>query len=149
MNPTPGSPGLPPDQLPDGSFDHDVHVPMIVKISIALIVVIVLTFVGVIPLFRALETAPPDRFVSPFAGEVSAEASKAPQPALQVVTTVEIERLRGEEQAKLTHYAWTDSSQAVAQVPIERAMEILVEQGVDVFAPVEAEPAGAGDGAEP
>ena len=45
-----------------------------------------------------------------------------------------------EEEAAVTSYAWVDRTAGVAQIPVERALEIVAERGLPVPPPL---PAGA------
>ena len=52
--------------------------------------------------------------------------------------------MRAREDAVLTTYGWVDRNTGVARIPIERAMDLLVERGLPVTKPVAsvATPAG-------
>lgn len=52
-----------------------------------------------------------------------------PQPRLQTHAPQDLAQLRAAQQARLQRYAWNDGSHATAQVPIERAMQLLAQQG--------------------
>lgn len=125
---------LPPDQLPDGTFDHEINIPAINKVLIALAITAVATFILVIPLFNLLKDAPADAPLSPFQAQVTEQQQMAPKPALQVNTTVDIQKLRAEEKAALSGYDWVEPGVA-AKVPLERAMAIVAERGIGVFDP--------------
>ena len=56
-------------------------------------------------------------------------------PRLQADPPADMRELRVAEDAELTSWGWTDEVNGVAKVPIERAMEMLVEQRA---APVDA-----------
>lgn len=61
---------------------------------------------------------------------VLAEASRPhtpPGPQLQAEPTAELDELRAREDLILTSYAWTDKETGIAQVPIERAIDLLLE----------------------
>lgn len=55
-------------------------------------------------------------------------ATIPPPPRLQPSPQEDLARFRGEKQALLSYYAWTDSAHRYAHVPISRAMEIYVQQ---------------------
>lgn len=52
-----------------------------------------------------------------------------PPPRLQTRAPQDLARLRAAQAARLDRYAWVDRSAGVAQVPVERAMELLAQQG--------------------
>lgn len=54
-----------------------------------------------------------------------------PQPRLESDPGEVLARLRLLERVQLERYAWIDRGQGIARVPVERAMEILAERGLD------------------
>lgn len=53
------------------------------------------------------------------------------QPALQNAEAAkkDIEVLRAEERARLTRYGWVNREKQIVHIPIDRAMEIVVQKG--------------------
>lgn len=51
-------------------------------------------------------------------------------PVLQASPNAEIVQHRAEERARLQGYGWIDRTNGVVHVPIERAMELLLERGL-------------------
>ena len=56
------------------------------------------------------------------------EQELPPEPRLQTTPEEDMRELRRHEDEILEGYAWTDEAAGVARVPIERAMDILVER---------------------
>lgn len=56
--------------------------------------------------------------------------SKASQPSLQVTPADELKTMREDEKSVLDHYTWADRKQGIVRIPIERAMDRLLEQGL-------------------
>jgi hypothetical protein len=54
----------------------------------------------------------------------------APPPGPQLEVKLSYSHLTQASQDKLKHYGWVDKPQGVAQIPIERAMQILAERGL-------------------
>ena len=63
-----------------------------------------------------------------------------PEPRLQRQPFAEIAAQRAEEQQLLTSYGWADEKAGVVRIPVDRAMELLVERGLPVAG---GEPAAA------
>lgn len=67
-------------------------------------------------------------------------------PVLQTVPTDELRAYRAQEQALLTSYGWVDRDNAIARIPIERAMELVARRGLPDYrsavpeAPADAPP---------
>src|SRR5262245_1179145 len=55
-----------------------------------------------------------------------------PEPRLQEDPMADLARMRAEEQAALDGYGWVDREHGVARIPVQRAMEILVQRGLPV-----------------
>lgn len=63
-----------------------------------------------------------------------------PNPRLQSDPFAELDQLRADQSAQLNSYGWVDESAGVAHIPIDRAMDLLVAQGLPA-ATVSSEPA--------
>jgi hypothetical protein len=64
-------------------------------------------------------------------GGVPAQLPLPPAPRLQVDPRIDLDRLHAEERERLTTYGWADRERGLARMPIERAMELLAERGID------------------
>ena len=71
---------------------------------------------------------------------------RPPAPNLQVDPRQQLLDLRAEEERILTTYGWIDQTQGLTRVPINRAMELLVEQGLPTPPPTPAESKEASTG---
>jgi len=57
------------------------------------------------------------------------EVQSFPEPRLQISPGQDLETLNEANRQKLESYGWVDRSTGVARIPIERAMDIVVDQG--------------------
>ena len=62
-----------------------------------------------------------------------AQAQLPPEPRLEQNPNVDAERILAEAVERLETYGWENQGQGTAHVPIERAMELLLEKGVNPF----------------
>jgi hypothetical protein len=53
-----------------------------------------------------------------------------PEPRLQTQPRQDLKNLRAEEQKRLESYGWVDPSRGDVHIPIDRAMELLLQQGL-------------------
>jgi hypothetical protein len=53
-----------------------------------------------------------------------------PEPRLQAYPAADLERLRTREEKELNSYEWVDEATGVMRIPIDRAMEIVAENGL-------------------
>jgi len=62
-------------------------------------------------------------------------AHEFPNPQLQVNDTAEMKEEIEQESAKLTHYQWVDQSQGIVRIPIDKAMQLVLQRGLPARAP--------------
>jgi hypothetical protein len=51
-----------------------------------------------------------------------------PGPRLQVSARLDLQKLKSHEENILHRYAWIDRKSGIAQIPIERAMELMIQK---------------------
>jgi len=80
-----------------------------------------------------------------------------PTPRLQTYPFDDVKVFRQEEARLLEHYQWIDRNAGTVRIPIDRAMDLLVDRGLphraatppQTDAPAQDAPAGAGQGDAP
>jgi len=92
--------------------------------------------------------------VAPQAGETRdvspLDAKKFPEPRLETAETNELRSVREQEENILNSYGWVDQKAGVARIPIDRAMQLIVQQGLPTrpqngTTPLVTKPAGVAD----
>jgi len=145
-----------PEQLPVGHERSDVNTWAIGKFAIALALVCVSAMALLMGLFRYFvqrEGPLPPKAYSDLA---HARVSEPPLPRLEETPVLDLARERAAEEQKLNSYGWVDKSQGVAHIPIDRAIDLLGQQGLparaaapatdNVSVPTESGPGFAGGG---
>jgi hypothetical protein len=90
-------------------------------------------------LFRAMQKKE-DAADQPLAPAVAASLQRTPpEPRLEAMPLVPRQKLRAEEDAVLTSYAWVDKPRGFVRIPVDRAMELLVERGLPPAKPMSAQ----------
>lgn len=117
----------------------DASMSGLVKFGIGLFLLIVAVLVGMRWMFNYFsatqQLGPP---ASPFA-----EIQTAPRgPVLQVQPALELKDLRQGENDKLNSYGWVDQKAGIVRIPIDRAMELLVKNGMPLRSGNPAKPTG-------
>ena len=51
-------------------------------------------------------------------------------PPLQVVPGLDLRQMRAEEQERYEGYGWVDREGGVARIPVEKAIDLMLERGV-------------------
>jgi hypothetical protein len=128
-----------------GHEESDVGFRPLVIFIAALAGSLVVVSLVVAVLFRGLERATSERETGPNSRSTS-EPSGVTEPRLQVSARADMEALRLREDEWLHGTAWVDEPNGVVRMPIERAMELVVERGfpnwpeADVTPPTETSP---------
>jgi len=73
-----------------------------------------------------------DERATPAASAMAAGQRQFPEPRLQVAPEEDLKAFRNREEAELQSYGWIDKQTGVVRIPIERAMDLLVEKGLPV-----------------
>jgi hypothetical protein len=76
----------------------------------------------------SINNSPP---YSPFTGV----REVPPVPRLQVTPREDLQRILADQQSKLETYEWEDRQAGTVRIPIERAMDLLVQKGLPVATP--------------
>lgn len=122
-------PAAPPASHGSGGYERsDLSARAIVIFGVVLTLVVVLTLLvaawmfGFFASWQARRDAPP----SPLA----ASRPGPPQPRLQVQPVKDLKALRSAEDRILSSYGWINKEAGTVRIPIERAMQLLVERGL-------------------
>jgi hypothetical protein len=125
-----------PDSAAVGHETRGVATRAIIRSGIGLAVATLLIVFAMRGLFRFLQRR--ERRVDvPVSAMVSASLRRTPpEPRLERNPLEPRQRLRAQENAVLATYGWVDRQTGVARIPIGRAMELLVENGLPPSKPV-------------
>jgi hypothetical protein len=53
-----------------------------------------------------------------------------PEPRLQVTAPKDLEQYKAAQEEILNNYGWVDQNAGIVRIPIDRAMDILVQKGL-------------------
>jgi FtsZ-interacting cell division protein ZipA len=115
-----------------GHETTDVNPYYLTLFGIGLLVIVAIVLLVLAWMFRRMETAA--RRADPPPSPV-ADDQVPPPPRLQTAPAADLAQMRREDQHVLSSYAWTDREQRKVRIPIDRAMEILVQRGFPEPAP--------------
>jgi hypothetical protein len=109
-----------------------VSIGLIVKFAALLTAVSLLAMVAVWSLFRLLEARTRATEAGPTPVEAerprTAEQKLPPLPRLEIDPRASLALLRAEEDSQLSSYAWVDKPAGIVRIPIDRAMDLMVER---------------------
>jgi len=119
----------PPHGTPQGGYEKsDLRSRPIVVFGVILGAMVALAFVAAYGMIHVLGWWERPRLETP----ASPLATRAipPEPRLQVEAPKDLKSLRAAEQEVLTTYAWVSKEAGIARIPIERAMQLVLERGL-------------------
>ena len=117
---------------PGAKYEHtDIDVSVGYKFALWLVVSMVLSVAIVYGAFVFFEgqQQSADVLGQKYPLAAGAPAQGPPSPNLQTQPFRDIYELRAEEGRKLSGYGWVDKDGGVAHIPIERAMEVMLQRG--------------------
>jgi hypothetical protein len=108
----------------------DVNAWAVGKFAIALILLSIISMAGLFALFRYFiqSTGGP---LPPVTREFQIDARKMPPaPQLEVTEHLDLLRERSAEDKLLTTYGWTDKQAGTVRIPVDRAIDMVAQQGL-------------------
>jgi hypothetical protein len=111
-------------------YEHrDASVPSLMKYGFSLAVILIVVMLGMWGMFalfgKTQKLGPP---ASPFESEDVRVLP--PAPRLQVTPVVDLQNYRDGQREQLESYGWVDKEGGVVRIPIERAMDLVLERGL-------------------
>ena len=122
-----------PDKSPRGPAHEssDADVGVVLKFGLGLVTLTILVLVSTWWLYGFL--------AGPSPGEALPSAlpprPRTAAPPLQISPGLDLEAIRAEETELLSTYGWIDRERGIVRVPIDRAMELLLERGAPAPSP--------------
>jgi hypothetical protein len=132
----------------DGYEHQDLGPTGVFYFMAGLVVFTIIIYVIVFGMYRFLnsyETAHQPA-MSPMVGRpadtravTSEETQNFPQPRLEVNERTQLQQVVEDQDRKLATYNWVDKDKGTVQIPIGRAMDLIVERGLPVYSAAAAE----------
>jgi hypothetical protein len=97
--------------------------------AIGLVVVVLVCQVGLWMWMGAFKRDE-QRVNAMFPGRHALDVEEFPQPRLQESPSVDTVATLREERARVSSYGWIDQKAGIARIPVDRAMDILVQKGL-------------------
>lgn len=115
---------------PAGGYERtDANTRYLTGFAVGLVV---LMFVGMFAMrLMYVEMAEYREMHDPVLSPLAAELPKdPPEPRLQVMPATDLQQAVAADQEKLTGYGWVEPNAGVVRIPVERAMDLLLERGL-------------------
>jgi hypothetical protein len=124
-----------PEPLADNpAVDHeetDVNVRAILGFSAVLFTAAVVVHVIIWLLFLRFEQREARPVQAAYPLGASQGAQVPPEPRLQINPREDLRTLRDEEDRMLRSYSWVDRNAGIVRIPIEEAMRLTIERGLE------------------
>ncbi len=110
---------------------RDINFRGVIQFAVVLAILIVVSMLAMWGMFELFEahTAENDPAPSP----MKDTARMAPDPALQHDPVTDLKKFRAQQDSITTTYGWVDKQQGIVRIPVERAMEIVLQQGLPTY----------------
>jgi len=126
---------------PHGPINHettDVDLTGAKRLLLATGLFLAVVFAGLWGMLHLLHGRDEARQPAPLPVVERAGDRLPPAPRLQTLPYQDLAAFRAGERATLERYAWVDRTRGIAQIPIERAMALVVEHGLPAASPQDA-----------
>lgn len=113
------------------THDHertDAHVRPVALFLVFMFASVLAAYGVITVLFEYFSQRQISKYGNPVQLSVPGGVSGAPK--LQVVPGLDLSQIRAEEAEQLEKYGWVDRREGIVHVPIEQAIDMLLEQGV-------------------
>jgi hypothetical protein len=133
--------GHDPNVNPDVAHEtRDVNVFQISAFGIGLLLACIVTVFAMWVMFRFLFNREDAKNAgNPAAAMMNERQKEPPRPQLQAEPKVELKDLREKEDTMLHTYGWVDSAKGVVRIPIDQAIDMVLQKGM-----VNSKPSPAG-----
>ena len=118
-----------PDQEPHAGHEtKDVNIRGILWLAGGTSIGVVVVCLGLWMLYGYYQALAKSNDVPP--SPLADASAVAPGPRLQMNSAMDYEVFRRDQEKQLTSYGWIDKQKGVARIPVSRAMDLLVERGL-------------------
>jgi hypothetical protein len=125
-----------------GSYEHqDLHAKSVIYFFVALAVFLLVIYLISFGIYHALDSineankTTMSPMVAPKADTRTVDNSDTqafPEPRLETSERTQLRTFIEDQDSKLATYNWVDKDKGVVQIPIDRAMDLIVQRGLPV-----------------
>jgi hypothetical protein len=112
-----------------GYEDSDVSVSRLFAFAGGVVALVVLGVLGSAAVFHFFVRHQP---LGPPASPFEDVRTVPPEPRLQTTAPLDLKRYRDDQEKTLEGYGWVDSQAGIVRIPVDRAMELLLQKGYPV-----------------
>lgn len=119
---------------------RDTNLPSLAVFGGAIVVTVAIVMLFCWGLFRIYTYVQP---LGPAATPFASSRPLPPEPRLQPKPENDLQNYLEDEHMELNSYGWVDRSNDIVRIPIDRAMQLLLQQGLPVRSSSQSAQAGA------
>jgi hypothetical protein len=124
-------PGTPDLSIAENRHEHrDVNVFALGKFAIGLVIVTVFCIGLVLGLFNYLLSREGGQPVSRMEAPAVDARQLPPEPRLEETPALDLQEMRAAENKLQSTYGWLDQANGIVRLPIDRAMDLVVQRGL-------------------
>jgi hypothetical protein len=112
-----------------GYEDSDVSVGRLFAFAGGVVALILLGVLGSAVVFHFFVRHQP---LGPPASPFEDVRTMPPEPRLQTTAPLDLKRYRDDQEKILAEYGWVDSHAGIVRIPVDRAMDLLLQKGYPV-----------------
>ena len=113
-----------------GYEDYHLNIGPVLAATAGIIFIAILSFIAMWAMFLGLEQAV--IYMTDDPPPMAAHQKPYEGPLIQTVPSEELTQVRAETNRTLTEYGWVDRDAGVVHLPIERAIDLVLERGFPV-----------------
>ncbi|HEY9857504.1 MAG TPA: hypothetical protein V6D05_17300 [Stenomitos sp.] len=117
---------VPAEVVRKGYEPSDVNLRVVGIVTVVIVVLALLMHAALLVLLYGLAHQEGEQLPVP---AEPPPTKRFPRPALQVDPSEDLARQHAEEEQRLGSYGWVDRSRGVVHIPVQRAMDLLLERG--------------------
>jgi hypothetical protein len=117
------------EHIQRGYEDSDVNVGRLFTFAAGVVALVVLGVLGSAAVFHFFVQHQP---LGPPASPFEDVRAVPPAPRLQTDAPVDLQRFRNDQEHLLQTYGWVNSQAGVVRIPVERAIDLLLQKGYPV-----------------
>jgi len=118
-----------PEHPERGYEDSDVSVGRLFAFAGGVVALVVLGVLGSAFVFHFFVRHQP---LGPPASPFEDVRTLPPEPRLQITAPLDLKRYRTDQEEILDGYGWVDSHAGIVRIPVDRAMDLLLQKGYPV-----------------
>ena len=114
----------------NGHEERDIDISTVSKLGLGIVFVVVVSVFLMWFLFSRFAAREREASAPPAPMTQANPLKEPPEPRLQRTPVADLKAIRKDEDALLKSYGWVDPDKGVVRIPVDRAMELVLKEGL-------------------